>query len=399
MWCNGIAGPLAAVRELRELARMERQSAGVAVLPPGSLNTRRDAVRFMSDRKRAALWLVSLALGVAVLGLSFALVRRQGIDLWTWLADVWVLIAAIPPQFVIVACMLKGTEVALNAVAWAVVLRAAYPEEEIGFRQTLGVIQGGVGIFALIPPKFGGFALLGLYRAAFPTLGLPVLLATRVIQGFASTLLGTTVLLLFGVTQAGIGEETGFLPAIVAFYGERTALAILLTVVGAGLAVILVHRGREWLRGFATQIAVGGAILRSPRRYVLLVALPTLLAFVLRWGVTGTLLAAFGVPVSLDTLLRVNVSHGLARSVQIAPGGIGTTQAFDLVALQGIAPVEVIAAYSLSQSAILLVFNIAFGLIAVTWAFGWERTTRLMRFPWRSVKALPAPSSPPAGAG
>jgi hypothetical protein len=162
---------------------------------------------------------------------------------------------------------------------------------------------------------------------------------------------------------------------------------------------MLVHRGREWLRGFATQIAVGGAILRSPRRYVLLVALPTLLAFVLRWGVTGTLLAAFGVPVSLDTLLRVNVSHGLARSVQIAPGGIGTTQAFDLVALQGIAPAEVIAAYSLSQSAILLVFNIAFGLIAVTWAFGWERTTRLMRFPWRSVKALPAPSSPPAGAG
>jgi hypothetical protein len=353
----------------------------------------------MSDRKRAALWFVSLALGVAVLGLSFALVRRQGIDLWTWLADVWVLIAAIPPQFVIVACILNGIEVALNAVAWAVVLRAAYPEEEIGFRQTLGVIQGGVGIFALIPPKFGGFALLGLYRAAFPTLGLPVLLATRVIQGMASTLLGTAVLFLFGVTQAGIGEETGFLPAIVAFYGERTALAILLTVVGAGLIVMLLHRGREWLRGFATQIAIGGAILRSPRRYVLLVALPTLLAFVLRWGVTGTLLAAFGIPVSLNTLLRVNVSHGLARSVQIAPGGIGTTQAFDLVALQGIAPVEVIAAYSLSQSAILLVFNIAFGLIALTWAFGWERTTRLMRLPWRSVKALPAPSSPPAGAG
>ena len=77
---------------------------------------------------------------------------------------------------------------------------------------------------------------------------------------------------------------------------------------------------------------------------------------------TGTLLAAFAIPVSLETLLRVNVSHGIARTVQVTPGGFGTTQAFDLVALRGIAPVEVITAYSLSQAAILFVFNIAFGL-------------------------------------
>jgi hypothetical protein len=331
--------------------------------------------------------------------LSFALVRGKGMDPWTWLADVWVLIAAIPAPFVIVACMLKGSEVALNAFAWAVVLRAAYPEEAIVYRQTLGVIQGGVGIFALIPPKFGGFALLGLYRAAFPSLGLPVLLATRVVQGLASTLLGTVLLLLFGVTQAGIGEETGVFPAIVAFYNERTLLAVLLTVVAAVLVVMLVRRGREWLRGFAAQIATGGAIMRSPRRYLVLVVVPTLLAFALRWGVTATLLTAFGIPVSLNTLLRVNVSHGLARSVQFAPGGIGTTQAFDLVALQGVAPVEVIAAYSLSQSAILLVFNLAFGVVALTWAFGWERTMRLLRLPWRTAQGQPLPSSPPVSAG
>ena len=132
---------------------------------------------------------------------------------------------------------------------------------------------------------------------------------------------------------------------------------------------------------------MGGAILRTPGRYILQVMVPTLLAFALRWGVTGTLLLAFGISPSLETLLRVNVSHGLARTVQVTPGGFGTTQAFDLVALRGIAPVEVITAYSLSQAAILLLFNIAFGLVALTWAFGWDRTARLMRLPGRRADA------------
>ena len=129
------------------------------------------------------------------------------------------------------------------------------------------------------------------------------------------------------------------------------------------------------------------------------VAFPTLLAFALRWGVTGTLLLAFGIRPSLETLLRVNVSHGLARYVQVMPGGLGTTQAFDLVALQGIAPVEVITAYSLAQVAILLVFNIAFGLVALTWAFGWSRTARLVRLPGRSAPVGPAAVAPQPGVG
>ena len=149
------------------------------------------------------------------------------------------------------------------------------------------------------------------------------------------------------------------------------------------LLVVLLRHSRAWLRGFVAEMTMGGAILRTPGRYVLQVMVPTLLAFALRWGVTGTLLLAFGILPSLETLLRVNVSHGLARTVQVTPGGFGTTQAFDLVALRGIAPVEVITAYSLSQAAILLLFNIAFGLVALTWAFGWDRTARLMRLPGR----------------
>jgi hypothetical protein len=337
--------------------------------------------------KRLVSWVAGVVLGIVVLVASIEFVRRQGLDPWTWFADVWVLMATIPVPFVILACTLKATEVSLNAVAWTTVLRAAYPEEGIRFRQTLGVVQGGVGLFAVIPPKFGSFAVLGLYRAVFPSLSITAVLATRVVQGISSTILGTVLLVIFGVANAGFGEQNGFLDWVVSAFVDWPLLAIPVTALIASLLVVILHRSRDWLRGFVAEMAMGGAILRTPGRYVLLVMIPTLLAFALRWAVTGTLLLAFGVLPSLETLLRVNVSHGLARTVQVTPGGFGTTQAFDLVALQGIAPVEVITAYSLSQAAILLVFNVAFGLVAVTWAIGWDRTARFMRLPGRHAAA------------
>jgi hypothetical protein len=348
--------------------------------------------------KRLASWAAGVVLGLVVLVASIEFLRRQGLDPWTWFAGVWVLIASIPAQFVIVACLLKACEVSLNAAAWSTVLRAAYPEKEIGFRQVLGVVQGGVGIFAVIPPKFGGFAVLGLYRAAFPSLSITAVLATRVVQGISSTILGTVLLVLFGVANAGFGEQKGVLDWVAGVFVDWPLLAIPLTALIVSLLVVLLRRSRQWLRGFVAEMTMGGAILRTPGRYVFQVMVPTLLAFGLRWGVTGTLLLAFGILPSLETLLRVNVSHGLARTVQVMPGGFGTTQAFDLVALQGVAPIAVITAYSLSQAAILLLFNIAFGLVALIWAFGWERTARLMRLPGRQDGAATAPTAARASA-
>ncbi len=350
------------------------------------------AERSEAARKRAMIRIATVALGFAVLLASIAFVRRQSLDPWSWFAEVWVLIAAIPLPFVVLALTFKAAEVSLNAAAWKTVLRAAYPEQQISFRQMLGVVQGGVGIFAVVPPKFGGFAVLGLYRVAFPDLSTTAVLATRVVQGISSTILGTVLLLLFGAVTAGLGTG-GFAASVASVYTERTLLAVVLTAIVVLLVAAVLRYGREWMRGFVAEMALGGAILRTPRRYLALVVFPTLLAFALRWAVTGTLLAAFAIPVSLETLLRVNVSHGIARTVQVTPGGFGTTQAFDLVALRGVAPTEVITAYSLSQAAILFVFNIAFGLIALTWAFGWERTARLIRLPGRNADPAPVPAA------
>jgi hypothetical protein len=342
--------------------------------------------------RRATIWLASVALSLIVLLASLEFLRRQGLDPWKWLASIWTLIAAIPLPFVVLALALKASEVALNAYAWTTVLRASFPGMRFSFRQTLGVVQGGVGIFAVVPPKFGGFAVLGLYRLAFPTIPIMTVLATRAVQGISSTILGTLLFLAFMVVTAGFGSHSGYLDVVVAFYTSQPLLATLLTALVIVAVLLLVRHGREWTHAVATQIALGGAILRTPRRYVLRVVVPTLLAFAFRWGVTATLLSAFGIPLSWETLLKVNVSHGIARSVQITPGGLGTVQAFDLVALGGVAPVDVIVAYSLSEATLLFAFNLLFGLVALIWAFGWERTRQALRFPGRSAEAgRPAP--------
>jgi hypothetical protein len=340
-----------------------------------------------NGRRRFPTRAIVSGVAVGVLAASVIFIARDGADISSWLGHVWAQIAAVPTVYVVVACGLKALEVVLNTGAWVAVLRAAHPEQAVSFRQALGAVQGGIGIAAVVPPKLSGVPVLGLYRVAFPGLGIAALMATRTVQGVAASLLGLGALLVFGVTSAGVGDSGGFLDQVSGFCRAQPLLAVAVTVLGGWLAVVLVRRSRAWLRGFGRQLALSGAILRTPGRYALLVAAPTALAFACRWGVTGVLLAAFELPVSLETLVRVNISHGLARSVQIAPGGLGTTQAFDLAALRGLAPAEAIAAYSLAQAAILLAFNVAFALGALTWAYGRERTIGLILRPHRMQTA------------
>lgn len=317
------------------------------------------------------------AIALAALAIAAVIAIRNGADPGAWLALVWSHVAAIPPLFIVAACALKAAEVILNTGAWVAVVRAAFPDAGVTVRRALGVVQGGIAIVTVAPPKVGGVALVGLFRAAFPTLPLAALLASRALQSITATVAGLVALVLFGAATAG-GEVSWFDNAL-AFVREQPLLAAGGVLLAVGLLVLLLRRGRDRLRAVGQHVMLSGAILRTPRRYALLVALPTALAFACRWSVTGVLMAAFGLPVTLETLVRVNVSHGLARSVQVTPGGVGTTTAFDLVALGGLAEPDAIVAYSLAQAAILLLFNVAFAVVAGAWAFGWRGLAGMLR--------------------
>ena len=55
----------------------------------------------------------------------------------------------------------------------------------------------------------------------------------------------------------------------------------------------------------------------------------------------------------------------------ITPGGVGQTQALDVATLRAYAPTEDIAAFSITQDAVLTIWNVVLGAVVMLWAFGY----------------------------
>ncbi|MCC6314650.1 MAG: flippase-like domain-containing protein [Thermomicrobiales bacterium] len=325
-------------------------------------------------------------LAAVVTAVVVALLARQNSELADLLGAVPAQVRAIPPWTVPLAGALKLGEVALNALAWRTALRAAAPTRPAEYGRVVAALQTGSALTALVPPKFATVGLLAIYRAALPGIAISTLGATRVVQAAAPVVAG--FLLFLALLVVDPAPRIAASQAIGAL-ANHAPLAIALLVAVVALATLLARRMGDTLRDdLRIQLLAGGEIFRTPWRYAMLVALPGLLGLACRWGVTATLLLAFAIPVDFRSLALVNFSHGLARGLQLTPGGLGTTQAFDLVALQGIASAEKIVAYSLTQSALLLAFNLLFGAVAALVLLGWTGARRLFHRP--EIPSVPA---------
>jgi hypothetical protein len=324
------------------------------------------------SRQRGGTWKIILL--VIGLGAVAVVASARGLDIGGWLADVWASVTSVPPWYIALACVLKATQSILAVISWRTVLRAAYPQPGISFRETLGAYQGGVGINNVAPANAGTWVMLGLYRLVIPGSQIATLLAAWVVQGLASNvLLLLTYILLFLAGRETIEREVGSLNSVVDLVADHKLL-VWVIVVGVLALVVLVAR-IFWTRvhDLGRQIALGGAILRTPRSYLVGAVLPVVLASVCSWGVTATFMAAFDIPVTPQTLVRVIGSHALSGLVEVTPGGIGTTQALDVLALREYAPAGTVTSFSLAQDSFLLAFNVLFGVAALAWAFGWSR--------------------------
>jgi hypothetical protein len=62
----------------------------------------------------------------------------------------------------------------------------------------------------------------------------------------------------------------------------------------------------------------------------------------------------------------------------ITPGGVGQTQALDVATLRSHASAEDIAAFSITQDAILTIWNVVLGVIVMVWAFGFGAAKNLL---------------------
>jgi uncharacterized membrane protein YbhN (UPF0104 family) len=319
---------------------------------------------------RWVMWVAALLVIALV-----ALVAFQP-DLRALAASTWREMISISPYLLAVLFFFRVVQALFSALVWRNMLRAAWPETAIPYRFVLAVDQGQDVVNTLVPMRGGTWAMLGIFDLSIPRARPPKLLAVWGVQNLAFLLFAGVTYVITAVALPGQTQRPGDLRDSIT---SRPLVALGAAIAAVCLVVLLGAFGRRKLIGIRQQVREGIAILKTPRRYLRLVFLPSLASHVAKIVTYGILLSAFGIPVSVLTLALALGSHALAGAVRITPAGLGTTQALDVVALQAYAPAEVVTAYSLSVIAITAIGSLAVTVVALVSSVGRRRLQRLFR--------------------
>jgi uncharacterized membrane protein YbhN (UPF0104 family) len=323
--------------------------------------------------RRWPLWVALLAL------VALALLIALSGGLRALLADAWRELWAIPLPALGLIVALKVGQALLSSLSWYNALRTAWPRSGLAYRFVVGVDQGQDVVNTVLPARAGTWTMLGVIRLAIPEARVPTLVAVWGVHNLAFLLFAaaTSALVVAGVP----GREEGGDGLLARLGSLATDHPLAATAVAAAIAIALLvtaRRGHGALTRFWNQLRAGFTILRSPGRYLRLLFLPALASYVLRCAAYVVLLSAFDIPVTVWTVALALGSHALAGAVRVTPGGLGTTQAVDVVALQAYAPPEVVTAYSLAEIALNAVVSLAVAVGALVSLGGWHGSRRMV---------------------
>src|SRR4029450_13326565 len=161
---------------------------------------------------------------------------------------------------------------------------------------------------------------------------------------------------------------------------------VILLVGGAALIYTLVRTFWPKVVQWWDQAKEGGGILSEPRKYLLWGFAPSLLGWIASLGVMAVFLAAYGIPVSFDTRMRICGGNSIANVTSATPGGAGVNQAFNVASLKGIASPSEATAYSAAPQLRTPAWNIIFGIVMLVWAFGWSGGRKLVEDSYEGAK-------------
>jgi uncharacterized membrane protein YbhN (UPF0104 family) len=351
-------------------------AAAPTAAEPSRLLPFRDPSRARRLAKVAA-WLGGVALVVLVLHLL-------GVDVRGWISNLWDALSAISIQYLVAGLALQTLQTTLTAVGWYFILRAGYPESAPSYVQVLAAYAAGIALNGFLPANIGTLVMLLMFVAIIPPATFPGVLGGMVVQKIFFTLAGTFVYLYLFLSVPGSFELQLGGPH------DHPALAVAIVV---GVLVLLVLLGRIFwrkLKGLWEKAKQGGAILAQPRRYLVQVVAPSLVAWLSKLGVIGIFLAAYGIPVTFHTIMSVAGGNSLANTVSATPGGVGVNQAVNVASLNDVTDSATATAYSVGQQLAVTAWNILFAVAAVVWVFGWTGGKQLIGESYTEAKAKAA---------
>ncbi len=322
-------------------------------------------------RRWTAVVLLCLTLSLFVLASVFG-------DLWGWIGGVFERIDDVSAYWLVLALALKTAESALIGLVWRNILRAAYPTGGLSFKTAWGASQGGAAINAVVPAQGGTAAMIGIFRTSIPGSSVAGVATGVVVQSLFFTVVSVLMVIAAAITSQGAvskgspSDETG---GFLASHPVVGAVAIAAAIV---ILFVLWRRLKPRLLNQWGKAKQGAAIFRDWRRYGRQVALPSAASYCCRIGVNVVFMAAFGIPLTAFTVFLVVSSHMLSQLFTITPGGVGQTQALDVATLHSFAPTGAVAAFSITQDAVMTIWNVVLGLAVMLWAFGLTQMKALL---------------------
>jgi glycosyltransferase 2 family protein len=286
-----------------------------------------------------------------------------------WLADVAEQVASVSLPLLVLALALQAGQTLLNAMAWWNILRAAYPDSPPAFRKVLGAYAGGVALNVVLPAQGGTVAMLAMYRRQIQRSTVLGVLGAALVQSLFFIVVSVAVWGGLAVRRPDVFNVK------LAWVRDHPVLVLIAALV---VAVAAVAAGRRFQTRWAA-VAEGGAILRTPRRYARGVLALQLAAYLLRMGVFATFMRAYGIPVTIGTVLLLMGVSAASSTFAATPGGVGTQQALASVALRDTASSQTIAGYSLGQQVIVGAWDLAVGLVLLWSTIGLAATRDVAR--------------------
>jgi uncharacterized membrane protein YbhN (UPF0104 family) len=315
---------------------------------------------------RIAIWLGAVALALFVLNLL-------AVPVADWIDKLFDEIGAVPAGAIVGGVVLETVQTSLAAIGWLTILRAAFPDVAIGFRPVLASYAVAVALNGFLPANIGTIVMMLMFVTLIAGATFATIFSGFIVQKIPFTVFSVAMYVyLFATVSGSLSLELGFV--------SKHPLLTVVIVVGAVVLLVLVGR-YFWQRAtkLRDQLKNGGAILRQPRRFMLGVALPSALSFSARLGITAVFLAGFSIPVTFHTVVAVTGANSVSSSLSVTPGGVGVTQALNVVVLQSVTTTNNATAYSISQQLIVSAWDVVLAVVLVAWVFGWSGGKKLVR--------------------
>jgi uncharacterized membrane protein YbhN (UPF0104 family) len=304
-------------------------------------------------------------LGVLAVVVMGALADLLGWNVSEWFEQLWAAITGISAEYVIAACAAGLVQTTATAIGWWSILRYGFPAAEIPWRRVWAAYAASVALNGILPANLGTLMLLLMFTTLIAGATFAAVLGGYAVQKIFYCVFGAVPYLYLFLTVAGSFD-------IKFAFAHEHPWATATVLIGGGLLIAAFVRAyRPRVVRWWAEARDGGAILGRPRAYFTDVFLPGVVSWIAMLCVIGSFLAAYAIPVTFDTLMRVAAGNSIANVTSVTPGGVGVTQAFNVASLQGVTTTANATAFSVAQQLIMTAWNILVALLLVGWAFGW----------------------------